>query len=74
MSNLSQTRRRDAHEVMAEIFNISPGRTEDPLHDAWRTNNRTRTSDFKTLMFTFDDLKGLDSGSEQDPHAPHRQD
>src|SRR6266550_3298424 len=51
MSNLSQTRRRDAHEVMAEIFN--------------NFDRQTETRFIKALMFTFDDLIKLDSASAQ---------
>jgi len=36
MSNLSQTRRRDAHEVMAEIFNNFDRQTETALSPRWK--------------------------------------
>ena len=36
MSNLSQTRRRDAHEVMAEIFNNSTARPKPASSPRWK--------------------------------------
>jgi flagellar motor switch protein FliG len=65
MSNLSQTRRRDAHEVMAEIFNNFDRQTETRFMTALEDDNRDAAERIKTLMFTFDDLMKLDSGSAQ---------
>jgi flagellar motor switch protein FliG len=65
MSNLSQTRRRDAHEVMAEIFNNFDRQTETRFMSALEEENRESAERIKTLMFTFDDLTKLDSGSVQ---------
>jgi flagellar motor switch protein FliG len=65
MSNLSQTRRRDAHEVMAEIFNNFDRQTETRFMTALEDDNRDAAERIKTLMFTFDDLTRLDSGSAQ---------
>src|SRR3984893_6321415 len=65
MSNLSQTRRRDAHEVMAEIFNNFDRQTETRFMTALEDDNRDAAERIKTLMFTFDDLTRLDSGSPQ---------
>src|SRR5919198_176675 len=65
MSNLSQTRRRDAHEVMAEIFNNFDRQTETRFLTALEEYNRESAERIKTLMFTFDDLIKLDSGSAQ---------
>jgi len=65
MSNLSQTRRRDAHEVMAEIFNNFDRQTETRFMTALEDDNRDAAERIKTLMFTFDDLMRLDSGSAQ---------
>jgi flagellar motor switch protein FliG len=65
MSNLSQTRRRDAHEVMAEIFNNFDRQTETRFLTALEENNRESAERIKTLMFTFDDLVKLDSASAQ---------
>jgi flagellar motor switch protein FliG len=65
MSNLSQTRRRDAHEVMAEIFNNFDRQTETRFMTALEDDNREAAERIKTLMFTFDDLIRLDTGSAQ---------
>src|SRR5499426_117681 len=65
MSNLSQTRRRDAHEVMAEIFNNFDRQTETRFLTALEEQNRESAERIKTLMFTFDDLVKLDSASAQ---------
>ncbi len=65
MSSLSQTRRRDAHEVMAEIFNNFDRQTETRFLTALEEENRDSAERIKTLMFTFDDLVRLDAGSAQ---------
>src|ERR1700761_696016 len=65
MSNLSQTRRRDAHEVMAEIFNGFDRQTETRFMTALEETNRESAERIKNLMFTFDDLVKLDNGSAQ---------
>jgi flagellar motor switch protein FliG len=65
MSNLSQTHRRDAHEVMAEIFNNFDRQTETRFMTALEERNRESAERIKTLMFTFDDLVKLDAASAQ---------
>ena len=65
MSNLSQTRRRDAHEVMAEIFNNFDRQTETRFLTALEEESREAAERIKSLMFTFDDLVKLDAGSAQ---------
>src|SRR5437868_3874838 len=65
MSNLSQTRRRDAHEVMAEIFNNFDRQTETRFLTSLEEHNRESAERIKTLMFTFDDLIKLDAASAQ---------
>src|SRR5512140_253841 len=65
MSNLSQTRRRDLHEVMAEIFNNFDRQTETRFLTALEEDNRDAAERIKALMFTFDDLIKLDTGSAQ---------
>ena len=65
MSNISQTRRRDAHEVMAEIFNNFDRQTETRFLTSLEEENRDSAERIKTLMFTFDDLVKLDAGSAQ---------
>jgi flagellar motor switch protein FliG len=65
MSSLSQTRRSDAHEVMAEIFNNFDRQTETRFMTSLEEANREAAERIKTLMFTFDDLVRLDAGSAQ---------
>jgi flagellar motor switch protein FliG len=65
MSNLSQTQRRDAHEVMAEIFNNFDRQTETRFMTSLEERNRESAERIKTLMFTFDDLGKLDAASAQ---------
>ena len=65
MSNLSQTRWRVAHEVMAEIFNNFDRQTETRFITALEEGNRDSAERIKTLMFTFDDLVKLDAASAQ---------
>src|SRR5262252_8345879 len=65
MSSLSQTRRRDAHETMAEIFNSFDRQTETRFITALEEANRESAERIKALMFTFDDLVKLDAGSAQ---------
>ena len=65
MSNLSQTRRRDAHEVMAEIFNNFDRQTETRFITALEEDHRDSAERIKALMFTFDDLIKLDAASAQ---------
>ncbi|HEX2215836.1 MAG TPA: flagellar motor switch protein FliG [Xanthobacteraceae bacterium] len=65
MSSLSQTRRRDAHETMAEIFNNFDRQTETRFLTSLEEQNRESAERIKTLMFTFDDLSKLDTASAQ---------
>jgi flagellar motor switch protein FliG len=65
MSSISQTRRRDAHEVMAEIFNNFDRQTETRFLTQLEEENRESAERIKALMFTFDDLVRLDTGSAQ---------
>jgi flagellar motor switch protein FliG len=65
MSNLSQTSRRDAHEMIAEIFNAFDRQTETRFLTALEEENRDSAERIKALMFTFDDLMRLDTASVQ---------
>src|SRR5436305_9724467 len=65
MSNLSRTRRRDAHEVMAEIFTNFDRQTETRFLTTLEEHNRESAERIKQLMFTFDDLVKLDTASAQ---------
>ncbi|GGB34651.1 flagellar motor switch protein FliG [Roseibium aquae] len=65
MSNLTNTSRRDSHEMMAEIFNNFDRQTEARFLAALEEENREAADRIKTLMFTFDDLMKLDAASCQ---------
>ncbi|TBW37388.1 flagellar motor switch protein FliG [Siculibacillus lacustris] len=65
MSNLSHTTRRDAHELMADIFNSFDRQTEARFIAALEEDNRESAEKIKSLMFTFEDLGKLDAGGIQ---------
>ena len=65
ISNLSQTRQRDAHEMMAEIFNSFDRQTEGRILSSLEETDWNSAERIKTLMFTFEDLTKLDRGSAQ---------
>ncbi|GGF39073.1 flagellar motor switch protein FliG [Aliidongia dinghuensis] len=60
MSNLARTNRRDAHELIAEIFNNLDRNTENRFLTALEERNRNSAERIKSLMFTFEDLSKLD--------------
>ncbi|MGI9386058.1 MAG: flagellar motor switch protein FliG, partial [Methyloligellaceae bacterium] len=63
ISNLAQTRQRDAHELMAEIFNNFDRQTESRFLSSLEEADRDAAERIKTLMFTFEDLTKMDSSS-----------
>jgi flagellar motor switch protein FliG len=65
MSNLARTSKRDAHEMMAEIFNNFDRQTEGRFLTSLEERNRESAERIKALMFTFEDLSKLDPGSVQ---------
>ena len=65
MSNLARTQRRDAHEMMAEIFNNLDRNAEQRFLTALEERNRSAAERIKSLMFTFEDLSKLDSMAVQ---------
>jgi flagellar motor switch protein FliG len=65
MTNLAKTSRRDAHEMMAEIFNFLDRNTENRFLAALEERNRDSAEKIKALMFTFDDLGKLDPSGVQ---------
>jgi flagellar motor switch protein FliG len=65
MSNLARTSRRDAHEMMAEIFNNLDRNTESRFLAALEERNRDSAERIKALMFTFEDLSKLDPSGVQ---------
>ena len=65
MSNLARSTRRDAHEMMAEIFNNLDRQSEGRFLAALEERNREASERIKSLMFTFDDLARLTPQSVQ---------
>ena len=61
MSNLARSTRRDAHEMMAEIFNALDRQSEARIMGALEERNRESAERIRGLMFTFEDLRRLDS-------------
>lgn len=65
MSNLARTNRRDAYEMMADIFNNLDRNSEGRFLTALEERNRDAAEKVKALMFTFDDLSNLDPSAVQ---------
>jgi len=65
MSNLARTARRDAHEMIAEIFNNLDRASEQRFLTALEERNRDSAEKVRSLMFTFEDLGKLDPGGVQ---------
>lgn len=65
VSTIAQTTRRDAHELMADIFNAFDRSTEGRFLAALDQGNRGAAKRIRELMFTFEDLLKLDPGSVQ---------
>ncbi|MBX9752948.1 MAG: flagellar motor switch protein FliG [Roseococcus sp.] len=61
MSNLARSTRRDAHEMMADIFNGLDRQAEGRIMAALEERSHEAAERIRALMFTFDDLKRLDS-------------
>lgn len=59
MSNLARSTQRDAHEMMAEIFNHLDRQSEARFVAALEDRHREAADKIKALMFTFDDLQRL---------------
>jgi flagellar motor switch protein FliG len=65
MSNLARSARRDAHELMAEIFNNLDHQAETRFLLALEERNRDAAERIKALMFTFNDLERLSGPAVQ---------
>jgi len=65
MSNLARTARRDAHELMADIFNNLDRNAENRFMSALEERNREAAERIKALMFTFEDLIRIDMAGIQ---------
>ncbi len=65
MSNLARSQGRDAHEMMAEIFNNLDRSTEERFIGMLEDRNRDAADRIKQLMFTFEDLGKVDAAGIQ---------
>jgi flagellar motor switch protein FliG len=65
MSNLARTNRRDAHEMMAEIFNNLDRATESRFLSALEERNKDSAEKIRSLMFTLEDLARIDPAGVQ---------
>jgi flagellar motor switch protein FliG len=65
MSNLARGQRRDAHEMLAEIFNNLDRQAEARILGALEERNREAAERIRSLMFTFEDLQRLDGPALQ---------
>ncbi|UFN48288.1 flagellar motor switch protein FliG [Roseomonas sp. OT10] len=65
MHNLARANRRDAHEMMAEIFNNLDRNAEGRIMSALEERNRESAERIRALMFTFEDLQRLDGQAVQ---------
>ena len=65
MSNLARGSKRDAHEMMADIFNNLDRASETRFIAALEERNREAAERIKSLMFTFDDLSRLTGAAVQ---------
>ena len=65
LTSLARTHRTDPHEQLAHIFNSLDRSAEQRLMGHLEDRNRDSAERIKSLMFTFDDLTGLDNGGMQ---------
>jgi flagellar motor switch protein FliG len=65
ITSLARTARRDAHEMMADIFNSLDRNAENRFMGALEERNRESAERIKALMFTFEDLVRVDMAGIQ---------
>ena len=65
ITSLARTARRDAHEMMADIFNSLDRNAENRFMGALEERNRESAERIKALMFTFEDLVRIDMAGIQ---------
>ena len=65
MSNLARSNQRDAHEMMAEIFNNFARENEQKFIAILEERNHDAAQKIKALSFTFEDLTKLDAAGIQ---------
>ena len=65
MTNLARTQRRDSHELIAEIFNNMERSVETRFMEELEKSTPDAAEKIRSLMFTFEDLGGLDPAGIQ---------
>jgi flagellar motor switch protein FliG len=65
IANLSQVSRRDAHDLLAEIFNSFDRQNETKFMEALESTAFKSAEKIRALMFTFEDITRLDANSAQ---------
>ena len=65
MSNLARSTRRDAHEMMADIFNSLDRASETRFLAALDERSKDAAERIRSLMFTFEDLQRLSTPAMQ---------
>lgn len=65
IANLSQVSRRDAHDLLAEIFNSFDRQNETKFMEALEGAAFKSAEKIRALMFTFEDITKLDPNSAQ---------
>jgi len=65
MTNLARTNRQDSHEMMANIFNSLERSVEAKFMESLEERSADAAEKIRSLMFTFEDLQGLDGASMQ---------
>ena len=65
MTTLARTQRRDAHEMMADIFNHMDRTREQSFMEALEERNLEAAEKIRNLMFTFEDLEKIDPAGVQ---------
>jgi flagellar motor switch protein FliG len=65
IANLSQTSRRDAHDLLAEMFNCFDRQNESKFMERLESVAFKSAERIRALMFTFEDITKLDANSAQ---------
>ncbi|MBV8939312.1 MAG: flagellar motor switch protein FliG [Alphaproteobacteria bacterium] len=65
MTTLAKTKRRDSHEMLADIFNNLDRTAEGKFMGQLETRSPTSAERVRKLMFTFDDLSKIDAAGIQ---------
>ncbi len=65
MTNLARTQKKDSHELIAEIFNNMERAVEGRFMEELEKSAPDAAEKIRSLMFTFEDLAGLDPAGIQ---------